>query len=316
MPSFRVSELQKDIIKTLAYADIFDFPLKDEEIFKWLISSSNIPLTSFKKTLKEMTDKGVLDQQGDYYCLPGKEKNLKTRQARTKFSQVKLILAQKAAQKLSWLPTLKMVGVTGALAMGNCEEDDDIDFIVITAANRLWFSRMILYLISPVLGIKRRKPREKVVKDKICFNLFLDENHLRINPQNLFLAHEICQIKPLLNKDNTYEKFLWENRWVSNFLPNAKNSLKFKVQSSKLERKHPISQSASWRILISLLDSLAFALQYRYMKPKMTSEKVSLHQAFFHPVDLQGKIEEEFEQRLRKVLTRKAKCFYNSTRNY
>jgi len=81
-------------------------------------------------------------------------------------------------------------------------------------------------------------------------------------------------------------------------LPNAKNSLKFKVQSSKLGKKHPISQSASWRILISFFNTLAFKLQYLYMKPKITAEKISLHQAFFHPVDLSGKIQREFERRI------------------
>ena len=298
MPSFRVSELQKDIIKTLAYADIFDYPLKDEEIFKWLISSSNIPLTSFKKTLKGMTGKGVLDQQGDYYCLPGKEKNLKARQARTKFSQVKLILAQKAAQKLSWLPTLKMVGITGALAMGNCEEDDDIDFIIITTANRLWFSRLILYLISPVLGIKRRKPGDKSAKDKVCFNLFLEENHLRIVPETLFLAHEICQIKPLLNKDNIYEKFLWENRWTKKFLPNCvKISSKFKSLSRVCQGRQ--SSKLRMKYLISFLENLAFRLQHQYMKRKITSEKVSLYQAFFHPKDVSGEVLRKYQENLK-----------------
>jgi len=84
-------------------------------------------------------------------------------------------------------------------------------------------------------------------------------------------------------------------------LPNAKNSLKFKVQSSKLGKKHPISQSASWRILISFFNTLAFKLQYLYMKPKITAEKISLHQAFFHPVNLQEKICASFEERLRAI---------------
>ncbi len=172
--------------------------------------------------------------------------------------------------------------------MKNADDDDDIDLIVITTTNRLWLSRFMLYLIAPILGIKRRKPREKMVKDKICFNLFLDENHLKINPQSLFLAHEICQIQPILNKSKTYEKFLWENRWVEKYLPNA------------ITVNNVAMKQCNNRSFIVFLENLAFKLQYQYMKHKITCERVNRYQAFFHPVNLQGKIEEEFEQRLRK----------------
>jgi len=34
------------------------------------------------------------------------------------------------------------------------------------------------------------------------------------------------------------------------------------------------------------------------MKPKMTVEKVSFHQAFFHPQNLQEKTQAEYEKRI------------------
>lgn len=310
---FREENLSQNILQTLVYADIFDYPLTLSEVWRFLIDGTEVKVEVIQKTLLIFADygrilrlrSGQVFADKEFYFLKGRGNLVQIRKNRERWSQKKIAIAQVAAKKLSIIPTIKMIGITGALAMNNADEDDDIDFIVVTAENSLWLTRLLIILLSPILGIARRKPGEQNVKDKICFNLFLEENHLKIEPENLFLAHEICQAKPLVNKDETYEKFLWENQWVSGFLPNAKNSSRFnpstslgtRVQSSKLGRKHLISQYLS--ILISFFNRLAFVLQYQYMKPKITSEKVSLHQAFFHPGNLGNKVQEEFERRVK-----------------
>ena len=49
----------------------------------------------------------------------------------------------------------------------------------------------------------------------ICLNLWLDESALEIpvDQRNLYTAHELAQMKPRVNKDGTYEKMMWANRW-------------------------------------------------------------------------------------------------------
>lgn len=268
------------------------------------MGDAEVKVEVVQRTLEILTDSKQIYTDGGFYYFKGRGNILEIRKEREKWSKQKWIIVQNTANKLKIIPFIKTIGVTGALSMNNCKENDDIDLIIISATNSLWLTRLLIILFSPFLGIKRRKPKEKNVKDKICFNLFLDEAYLRIQPENLFLAHEICQVKPIFDRGNSYEKFLWENRWVSNFLPNAKNSSKFNppagVQSSKLESKHPISQYLN--ILISFLDIIAFNLQYAYMKPKITCEKVSLHQAFFHPKNLGDEIQKEFERRIKGLV--------------
>jgi hypothetical protein len=299
------------VLKTLTYADIFDYPLTREEIWRWLISDKG----KAEKTLQGLIKKGTIAQKEGYFFFKGREEVVGARKKREEWAKEKWVIAQKTAAKLRKIPGIRLLGVTGALAVNNCKKEDDIDFLVITSAGYLWLVRLVVYLLAPALGIKRRRPAERKVKDKICFNLFLDEGSLRVGPPSLFLAHEVAQLKPLVNKGKAYERFLWENQWVGDFLPNAKNNSKFKVQSfdrlkidpeqsrmdqsSKLERKHLISQCLS--ILISFLDTFAFKIQYLFMKPKITNEKVSLHQAFFHPKDLSDKIQKEFERRIKSL---------------
>lgn len=279
------------ILKTLVYSDLFDYSLKEKELWYWLFSSSNLPLTTFKKALKSF------ENAGGYYFLNGRQETVNIRKQREVWSKPKLVLAKIMADKLAKIPTIKMIGLTGALAMNNAQEDDDIDFLIITSSNTLWLTRILIWLICPIYRIRRRKANDKNVKDKICFNLFLDESNLKIEPKNLFLAHEICQVKPLVNKEGTYEKFLWENQWVKNYLPNA--VIFTNKTMEQCSNKNTIVKLLN--CLIAALNHVAYGLQYRYMQPKITSEKVSLTQAFFHPGNLGEKILEKYQAKLASV---------------
>ena len=275
------------ILKTLVYSDIFDYPLTAREVAKYLISDTEVTINTVQKNLKIFADSKLIYTDGGFYFLKGREKIAELRKKRAEWSRKKLEIAKETAEKLKIIPMIKMIGVTGALSMENCQEEDDIDLLIITDVNCLWLTRLLIILLSPLLGIKRRKPADISVRDKICFNLFLEENHLEIKPENLFLAHEVCQVKPIFDRDNIYGKFLNENKWTLKFLPNFVKIPSFKSRVS-----------SSQKGLLSFFNILAFRLQYQYMKPKMTAERVNLHQAFFHPKDLSNKIQKEFESGL------------------
>ena len=114
-----------------------------------------------------------------------------------------------------------MVGVTGAQAMNNSDQDDDIDLLIVASRNRLWLTRLFSVLLVEVVA-KRRRPGDRKVKDKICLNMFLDEDHLGIpkSERNLYSAHEVAQLKPLWNRGGTYLRFINANHWTGKFLPN------------------------------------------------------------------------------------------------
>ncbi len=275
------------ILKTLVYSDIFDYPLTAREVAKYLISDTEVTINTVQKNLKIFADSKLIYTNGGFYFLKGREKIVELRKKREKWSREKWRIAKETAERLKIIPMIKMIGITGALSMENCKEEDDIDLLIITDADCLWLTRLLIILFSPLLGIKRRKPKEEIVRNKICFNLFLEENHLKIEPENLFLAHEVCQVRPLVDKDFTYQNFLEENKWVKKYLPNA----------TKITNHKPPATNHK-KCLLSFLDTLAFKLQYLYMKPKMTIERVNLHQAFFHPKNLQLNIEEKFNLKL------------------
>jgi len=214
-----MNKIQTAVLQTLAYADVFDYPLTIEELQKFLIGQK-ADSQSLKKTLKALEK---VSSKGNYFFLRNKAKNINQREKRKKWSQKKWLLAQKVASWLRIIPWIKMVAVTGNLAMDNADRDDDIDLLIITSERRLWLTRLFTNFLVEIVA-NRRRPGDKEVKDKICLNMFLDENHLRIpvKEQNLFTAHEVCQLKPLWVKDQIYQKFIQENLWSRKFLPNWK----------------------------------------------------------------------------------------------
>ncbi len=294
-----MTRLQRSILKTLAYADIFDYPLTAREIHKWLISKKAVKL----QALQGQALKLKIQRTKSFYHLPNRQNIVSLRQSRQQFSLLKLRKAQKITKLLRLIPSIKLVAITGALSMNNSNKNDDIDLMIITKNNRLWLTRLLAILILEITGNRRRPQKHSVPErniDKFCLNLWLDESVLAIKKsrQTLYTAHEIAQIKPLFDRGNTYQKFLSLNSWVKSFLPNALPKAAMTLQGQALKS----SSNTSHLKISNLLNSFAFKLQYFYMKSKITREKVSLHSAFFHPRPTGQIVLKQYQARKRSVL--------------
>lgn len=206
--------MKKAILKTLIYADIFDYPLTEAEIRKYLISPKRI------NQLHIQEDR-LIKKKEKYFYLESRQQIVGIRKERKLFSKKKLKIARKVASWLKVIPWIRMVAVSGALAMENSPKDDDIDFLIISAEKRLWLTRLLAVLLTELFG-QRRRPNSLNFKDKICLNMFLDEAHLGLpkSERNLFSSHEICQLKLLWDKGQTYQKFIGQNQWVKKYLAN------------------------------------------------------------------------------------------------
>ena len=249
--------------KRQIYHDIFDYPLSDTELIRWCIGK--------KVSLKE-TDNILFKHKSGHYYLDGKEGLVLKRLMHERVSKKKINLARKAAKLLGFLPTVRMVGLTGALAMENANEESDIDLMIITKENTLWITRLLSYLLIFTFGFKVRRFGQKDEKDKLCMNIWLDETRLGWKgKKNIYTAHEICQTIPLLDR-GVYGKFIAKNTWVKDYWPNA---ICFR-DSRDVESK---------RSLLSIFETIARKYQLAYMRNKKTREIVGKRVALFHPTD-------------------------------
>lgn len=289
--------MKERILATLAYADLFDYPLKKSEIWSWLIKregrESKDSKKEFETSLKSLVKNKRLQTISGFYFLSGRKETVKIRKKRERASKIKIKKAQKVAKILQIIPWVRLIGVTGGLARNNADPGDDIDFFIITSPKRLWLTRGLVVLFLSLAGLYRRKGK---IKDQICPNMLIDESNLEIKPHDLFMSHEVALMKPLVSKNETYDRFLKTNLWVKKFLPNLS---KWQTEIDKNCKKQEYLSKK--KTFFDWLEISARKIQLNYMQSKRTKEIVTLNLIKFHPEDIRELILGEYQKQLQKL---------------
>ncbi len=214
---------------------------------------------------------------------------------------------------LSLFPQIKLVGLSGSISMLNASEDDDIDLFVITANNRLFTGRAIALAMAQILGIRRTRDKASgktryqapvppspfpVLYNKVCLNLFFDSSDLAVPKfkRTEYVAHEVLQMKPVINQSQTYEQFLKANSWVTNIFPNTAgliSKIKYQKSNIHIENQKNIlflifmfnSLSLIFSIFPRLIEALLRKIELYFINKHTTSELISSTQLWFHPKD-------------------------------
>lgn len=197
-------------LATVAYADVFDYPLTKQELSLWLIKVTKI------------AQAGKLQNKDGFYFLKGRSGLIQIRRERSMWQQEKWAIGRRAASVLSHIPTIQLVGVTGGLAMNNAKVGDDIDLFLVVSDGTLWISRLMATICMDILRLRRR-PHDVTVTNKVCLNMFMTERGMGVSPdeQDCFSAHEVLQMQPVFDRRSMYKRFLNANTWVRTYLPNA-----------------------------------------------------------------------------------------------
>jgi len=281
-----MSGLNDAVLKTLVYADIFDFPLTETEIHHSLIALKPYSPKAVHLSLLKLLASESIVMEGEFFALKGRFKLFKMRQNKAGYSGQKSIKAQRIAQKVSSIPGISAVFLTGAVAVGNADRWDDIDIMVVSRPGLLWTMRVLVQITLSVMGV-RRYPGKGNHSDLICPNLFLDESSLTVPTlkQDLYTAHEVIQARFLAGDKEVAHRFLTANSWVKKFLPNI-----VIPNTSLPKRKSP-----------GLIEKIAYRLQIYYMRSKRTRELVTPGAAYFHPRDTSSLVLKSFNSRCLKL---------------
>lgn len=286
--------LSSAILSTLAYHDIFDYPLESSEICDLLIKKK-ADRESVAGELKRLRSMGKVGESDKYFFLRKRLRIVRLRKLRTKYSHKKFRRAVFFANLLKVIPSVKLAAISGALSMKNSRRSDDIDLVIITSKGFLWTTR---FLANLLLFPFKRDPAGQKISDRACLNMFLDESNLSITDHNMYTAHEICQMKLLWDRDNSYGRFLRANSWIRQYLPNWRPEVERLTINDK-RKKRP--KALDFRRLTLVTEKLLKAFQLWYMKNKLTTERISSTQLFFHPKNTQEKVLADYKKRLKKL---------------
>lgn len=275
--------MERAILKTLVYADIFGYPLTLREIHKWLIGEK-ASLRQVEKALGKLNQESRIKNKGKFYFLKNINGLVYKRLQREKQSKVYFKKAKIIALILKLIPWIKLVGISGGLAMDNVGRKDDIDLILITAKNRLWLSRLLALFILELTGQRRKASHSiKQAAGKICLNILLEEDKLEQKKKNLYTAHEVLQMKPVWFRDGMYSKYLADNEWAFRYLPNWINQ--YQVSSIKYYGKSHNTKYIIHNTILDIFEKIAKKFQLWYMKQPKGLERIEDGALYFHPKD-------------------------------
>ncbi len=217
--------MRGSILRTLAYFDIFDYPLTTLEVWKFLNSRTGpTDLGLILAGLETLQGEGVIDQRGGFWFLRGREVGVNLRLERSQIARRKYARARLVTRFLKHLPGIRLVAICNTLAWSQARDESDIDFFIVTKSGRLWQSRFLAVAPFALLGLRPRSGQER---DALCFSFFaaetaLDFSVLRIKPDDPYLLYWVASLVPLYDPDGLIEA-IWEaNPWVRQALPNAR----------------------------------------------------------------------------------------------
>jgi hypothetical protein len=217
------------VFHTLAYADVFDYPLTADEVYRYLPSATD----SFEDVTQTLADETLFSKTEDYYTLRGRERIVETRQRRAKVARRLWPKAVRYGWMIAYLPFVRMVAVTGSLAMNNADEGKDIDFMIVTAPGHLWTCRALILLVARFA---------KLEGIDICPNYLVTTNALELQERSLYVAHELTQMIPLSGME-TYAEMRRLNGWIADYLPKALIAPEMPSGAERLQRRSGIQRA-------------------------------------------------------------------------
>lgn len=288
-----IESQHKDIIKLLLYFDIFDYPLKLEELN--LATSKDFDVTEAINELKKFN---IVEEQEGYYYLTGKNYDKRIRLHST--SEKYFRKAKRYAKLIYRFPFVRGVYISGSLSKDWADDNTDVDYFIITSPSRLWVCRTMLVMFKKVFLLNSRK--------YFCLNYFIDEDNLEIRNKNIFTAMEVSFLKPMINKP-LFGEFKDKNHWVDEYF----NGEHLDDDQYAMDRNHTIMKRMGEEILKGKLgEQLDIWCMKRTLNhwrdkfPEMkkedfeinfkTDRSISKH----HPSGFQMKVLDAFDQKVKE----------------
>lgn len=210
--------------RTLAYADLFDYPLSAQELHRYL---HDTPVTL--EEMHALLADGVpgVEASAGFYVLDGRLAIVAERQRRAMLSAPLVGRMRLYTKMLKYLPFVRMVALTGSLSMHNVDRRVDIDLMVVTAPGRVWLGRAaVIFLVHLA----------RLAGDTLCPNFVVAENALELGDPSIYGAHELAQMVPLCGRE-VYHQLWASNPQITHHLPNAR------VWPMPADRAQPIAQA-------------------------------------------------------------------------
>jgi len=293
-----VSSFGKSIIKTLAYYDIFNYPLTAEEIYNYL-GTNHVSSMDVVNEIEKLCKDGLIYNKNNFYLLTNNDNYISRRIDGNKLAEKKMDSAFRMTKFISKFPYVRAILLSGSISKGYMEKDSDVDYFIITHPNRLWVARLLLMVFKKIFLLNSRKV--------FCINYFVDTETLEIEEKNIFTATELTTLIPTYGTE-LYEALYSQNIWIKEFYPNFPKRDTLRIS----ENKNSLIKKSFEKLLNNSfgdkLDDFAMSLfeksnlrKYRGYNSKdfQVAFKTSKHESKHHPKFFQKRVLEAFNDKIK-----------------
>ncbi len=224
--------LEKAIVDTVRYFDLFDMPLTATQLWRCLIvdphGKSGLRWGGHRRYgLREIQDavrgseylQTHVGRKDGFYFLPGREELVAERLTRHMISQDKWHIMGRLSRFLAAVPFVQALAASGSFALDHTKQSSDLDVFVVAKAGRIWTARLLLLLATELMG-RRRKYWNVQAPDKVCLNHYVSDDRLAVPPAaiNLYTAVQYTLHTPMYGV-HTLHRFRhandgWMHRYV------------------------------------------------------------------------------------------------------
>ena len=294
--------LKKNILATLAYFDMFDYPLTYNEIFLFL--ERKCEEVDLKKTINYLVACKLVFQFGQFYALKNDHFMISRRKKGNKKALELLEKAKKVGELLIRFPYVRGIGISGSLSKNFADENSDIDLFIITQKNRLWIARTLMHIFKKLTFLVNKQ-------HYYCMNYYIDEAQLEIVEKNIYTAIEVVTLIPLQG-NQAFADFYSANAWTAAYLPNKL----MRISSAKTLNSHALKHFGELLFNNSIgswLEKKLMAITAKRWNKKTASKKVNSrgtimgmsanqHFAKPDPKNFQLKLIERYQSKLSPLL--------------
>lgn len=301
-PGSLYSREEISILQALVYFDIFDYPLRIDEIPKFMDLS--LTDSALDNCLSSLEEKKRIFHFNGFYSLQNNPLLVHRRKQGNERARELLVKANNAGRFLYRFPFVRGVAVSGSLSKNFAGERDDVDFFIVTKANRLWIARTCMHLFKKLTYLTGKQ-------HYYCMNYYVDEESLPIPEKNIFTAVEIRTLLPV-SGEQAMNDFFAANTWVDDLLPFCIPRQQEKVDTGRTFLQRTVEWIFSGRFG-NFFEQYFYRLTQKRWNKKLLNEKrndkgarMSLltgkHFAKSNPENFQEKVLMVYRQKLSSVI--------------
>lgn len=244
------NDLERTILRTIAYFSFFSYPVTAFEIWKWQLQPARtyslhlvveaLAAPSLQKKLVHKNGHYTFASRNIDECLMRRHDRFLN--AIGKYKKLARVLTY-----LSRVPYIEGIAMCNSLVFHHTEQRSDIDLFVITKPGRVWSSRLLSVL---PLMLTRQRPGEAKC-DPVDISFFVssdvrDFQHLQVKPQDPYLAVWLASLVPVLERESgLFARLQRENSWARELVPNltvARRAKSARFGGERMSLPIPISE--------------------------------------------------------------------------